>query len=114
MAVSLHIGVHVHLHRGTCFTRLCPVRRGLYVTYGVECELYIFTSEHYNTMSPEGHLMLGGALYYLITGSIMVLCGIISLRTPARAILWGISSLTFTFLASWLFWVGFVTYNGAE
>ena len=100
---------------------------GRVVHFGVRNGFYIIGSATYKELPPAARLMYGGALFYLITASMMVLVEILFIigsysdNSSERREMWKPGALLFifgnlatTWLASWLFWTGFVKLAKAE
>ena len=92
---------------------------GRVVHFGVRNGFYIIGSATYKELPPAARLMYGGALFYLITASMMVLVEILFIigsysdNSSERREMWKPGALLFifgnlatTWLASWLFWTG--------
>ena len=100
---------------------------GVTVHYGVTHGYYVFAT--FNSLPESGRLLYGGAIYYLVATSVYLLCTSVLLGKIAgkendeveekkmSGILYNISLLiqmilVTTWLASWLFWAGFVQTSG--
>jgi hypothetical protein len=73
---------------------------------------YVVTSSAYQTIPHGAHLMYGGALFYLIGGGVLLLGCFDLLKSHSGSLDWVLASLPYTWLASWLFWAGFVKLAG--
>ncbi|KAF7512544.1 hypothetical protein GJ744_000805 [Endocarpon pusillum] len=86
---------------------------------------YLVHTDLYRSLPPGAHMMYSGALYYLIIGSfswllaiglIIVAAGRFNIKNPkvgTAYVMFAITlSLTSVWLASWIFWVGFVRLAG--
>ena len=86
---------------------------------------YLVHTDLYRSLPPGAHMMYSGALYYLIIGSFswLLAIGLISgaagrfdIENPkveTAYVMFAITlSLTSVWLASWIFWAGFVRLAG--